>query len=100
MSPISRHSLQPVPLGVTFRISERCVQVVALTRNSSRPKLQATLIEFGAIQEDAKTVGSSVPLIFQIFLDFERGHATGACGGDCLPVAPILYIAAGKHAWY
>src|SRR4029077_7198512 len=30
VSPISRHSLQPLPLGVTFLISFWCVQVLAM----------------------------------------------------------------------
>src|SRR6266567_2227464 len=37
-------------------------------------------------------------LLFQEFLDFQRGHATGAGGGNRLAIAAILHVSAGVDA--
>ena len=37
-------------------------------------------------------------MLFEIFFDFERGHAAGTGGGDGLAVATVLHIAAGVDA--
>ena len=39
-------------------------------------------------------------VVFQKPLGFEGGHAAGAGGGDRLPVAPVLHIAASVDAWH
>ena len=37
-------------------------------------------------------------MFFEVFLDFECGHAAGSGGGDGLAVAAVLHVAAGKDA--
>ena len=35
-------------------------------------------------------------MLFEILLDFKRGHAPGACSGNGLAIAAVLHVAAGE----
>src|SRR5450432_3729858 len=83
VSPISRHSLQPLPLGLTCRISPRWEHFAGerdIWITSEKNSLRS--LAFG----------------FQKLLRFEGGHAAGTGSGDRLAIAPVLHVAARVDA--
>src|SRR2546427_1155856 len=75
-----------------------------LTCHARTGKITPVLSEEGTqVIENAQDSGDrcrSMALIFQEFLDFKRGHATGTGGSYSLPVSPVLHIAASINAGY